>query len=70
MRVVTAGGMHSSFTEGAKRAGISAKLADKFIGRLEEQLDANCSAGPHAVGGHYLCHNTMSQPEKRNSDKT
>lgn len=40
MRVFAAVAMHRSFTEGAKRAGISAKLASKYVGQLEERLDA------------------------------
>lgn len=40
MRVFAAVAAHSSFTEGAKRSGISAKLASKYIGQLENLLDA------------------------------
>lgn len=40
MRVFAAVAAHRSFTEGAKRAGISAKLASKYVGQLEERLEA------------------------------
>ncbi|MEP2781246.1 MAG: LysR family transcriptional regulator [Pseudoruegeria sp.] len=40
MRVFAAVATHRSFTDGAKRAGVSAKLASKYVGQLEERLDA------------------------------
>lgn len=40
MRVFAAVAKHRSFTEGAKHAGISGKLASKYVGQLEGRLDA------------------------------
>lgn len=40
MRAFAAVAAHSSFTEGAKRIGISTKLASKYVGQLEDRLNA------------------------------
>ncbi|MGC1497518.1 MAG: LysR family transcriptional regulator [Sulfitobacter sp.] len=40
MRTFVAVATQTSFTEGARRVGISTKLASKYIGQLEERLDA------------------------------
>ena len=40
MRAFVAVATHQSFTEGARRAGISTKLASKYVGQLEERLNA------------------------------
>lgn len=40
MRTFAAVALQSSFTEGAKRVGISTKLASKYVGQLEERLEA------------------------------
>ncbi|MFT6023953.1 MAG: DNA-binding transcriptional LysR family regulator [Ascidiaceihabitans sp.] len=40
MRTFAAVATHASFTEGAKRVGISTKLASKYVGQLEQRLDA------------------------------
>lgn len=40
MRAFAAVAAHSSFTEGAKRVGISTKLASKYIAQLEDRLNA------------------------------
>lgn len=40
MRAFIAVATHQSFTEGAKRVGISTKLASKYVGQLEQRLNA------------------------------
>lgn len=40
MRTFAAVATHKSFTEGAKRVGISTKLASKYVSQLEDRLDA------------------------------
>jgi DNA-binding transcriptional LysR family regulator len=40
MRTFAAVAAHQSFTDGAKRVGISTKLASKYVGQLEERLGA------------------------------
>ncbi len=40
MRAFAAVAAHSSFTEGAKQIGISTKLASKYVGQLEDRLNA------------------------------
>ncbi len=40
MRTFAAVATHGSFTEGAKQVGISTKLASKYVGQLEERLNA------------------------------
>ena len=40
MRAFVAVATHQSFTEGAKRVGISTKLASKYVGQLEQRLNA------------------------------
>ena len=40
MRTFVAVAAHTSFTEVARRVGISTKLASKYVGQLEERLDA------------------------------
>lgn len=40
MRTFAAVAAHASFTEGARQVGISTKLASKYIGQLEERLNA------------------------------
>ena len=40
MRTFAAVAAHQSFTEGARRVGISTKLASKYVGQLEERLGA------------------------------
>jgi len=40
MQTFAAVAAHGSFTEGAKRIGISTKLASKYVGQLEERLGA------------------------------
>ncbi|WP_425081913.1 LysR family transcriptional regulator [Ruegeria arenilitoris] len=40
MRTFAAVAAHSSFTEGAKQIGISTKLASKYVGQLEDRLNA------------------------------
>lgn len=40
MRTFAAVAAQESFTEGAKRVGISTKLASKYIGQMEDRLDA------------------------------
>lgn len=40
MRTFVAVAAQSSFTDGAKRVGISTKLASKYVGQLEDRLDA------------------------------
>lgn len=40
MRTFVAVATHNSFTEGAKRVGISTKLASKYVGQLEQRLNA------------------------------
>ena len=40
MRTFVAVAKQKSFTSGAKLIGISTKLASKYIGQLEERLDA------------------------------
>ncbi|MES0862893.1 LysR family transcriptional regulator [Ruegeria sp. SCPT10] len=40
MRVFMAVASHASFTDGARQVGISTKLASKYIGQLEQRLNA------------------------------
>lgn len=40
MRAFAAVAAHSSFTEGARQVGISTKLASKYVGQLEDRLNA------------------------------
>ncbi|SPH20375.1 HTH-type transcriptional regulator DmlR [Ascidiaceihabitans donghaensis] len=40
MKTFAAVAAHASFTEGARQVGISTKLASKYIGQLEERLNA------------------------------
>lgn len=40
MRAFAAVAAHSSFTEGARQIGISTKLASKYVGQLEDRLNA------------------------------
>ncbi|MGB3177961.1 MAG: LysR family transcriptional regulator [Albidovulum sp.] len=40
MKTFAAVAAHESFTEGARQAGISTKLASKYVGQLEERLNA------------------------------
>lgn len=40
MRTFAAVATHASFTEGARQVGISTKLASKYVGQLEERLNA------------------------------
>jgi len=40
IRTFIAVASHQSFTEGAKRVGISTKLASKYVGQLEQRLNA------------------------------
>ncbi|WP_420583582.1 LysR substrate-binding domain-containing protein [Ruegeria sp.] len=40
MRAFVAVATHSSFTEGARQIGISTKLASKYVGQLEDRLNA------------------------------
>lgn len=40
MKTFAAVAAHESFTEGARQVGISTKLASKYIGQLEERLNA------------------------------
>ncbi len=40
MRTFVAVATHNSFTEGARRVGISTKLASKYVGQLEQRLNA------------------------------
>ncbi len=40
MRAFIAVATHQSFTEGARRVGISTKLASKYVGQLEQRLNA------------------------------
>lgn len=40
MRTFVAVATHNSFTEGARRVGISTKLASKYVGQLEHRLNA------------------------------
>ncbi len=40
MRTFVAVATHNSFTEGARRVGISTKLASKYVGQLEQRLNS------------------------------
>lgn len=40
MRTFVAVASHASFTEGARQVGISTKLASKYVGQLEDRLNA------------------------------
>ncbi|WP_375230468.1 helix-turn-helix domain-containing protein [Roseobacter sp. S98] len=49
MRTFAAVAAEGSFTEGARRLGISTKLASKYVRQLEDRLGANCFTEHRAV---------------------